>query len=585
MSRLFRIFSLLFLLCLYFYTEAQYFEIDGIAYNVLSTTEHTVEVASKSCNFYQGNINIPATVTYDGTTYDVVALGERAFYGGTLSSVTIPSSVTHIKRRCFLFATGPTSVIIPASVTNIDPLAFAAYNMTAIYVAANNPNYVSIDGILFNKDTSTVVECPMGKNGTITLPQSTRNIATSAFAYCQTITKVILPEGLTDIGKSAFIYNNRLNNLVIPASVSHIGTNLFAGCSNLNNLSIAEGNTHYFMDGNAIYTSDSATIISCHKSADSVFLPSTLRVVSGFNNNTNIKYIHVPEGVTTISDNAFGNSSLQSIDLPSHLHFIDEWAFYNCTSLTQVSMPTTLDTIGAGCFSRCTRLTSIEIPNGLRTITSESFNGCTSLSHITWGNAIEVIDTAAFGGCIFAELQFPATLKSIRMGGFSAYNNVSWINSVVFNASVDTIEPEAFTLRHINTLRFKNNVTPVTVTMPEYGADYGCLYMAYVDSIIIPCGSMSAWLADSYWRQFIGKYHEDCNSIEDVRHDDINISAHGNLITIRGAQGESVCIYDALGRQIHHIANSTEEETFKVPSASVYIIKVGDNPAKKIATL
>lgn len=220
--------------------SAQYFMSGGIGYQVLSEEDHTVEVTGKSnCTPYSGDINIPATVTYDGTTYDVVALGERAFYGGTLSSVTIPSSVTHIKRRCFLFATGPTSVIIPASVTNIDPLAFAAYNMTAIYVAANNPNYVSIDGILFNKDTSTVVECPMGKNGTITLPQSTRNIATSAFAYCQTITKVILPEGLTDIGKSAFIYNNRLNNLVIPASVSHIGTNLFAGCSNLNNLSIA----------------------------------------------------------------------------------------------------------------------------------------------------------------------------------------------------------------------------------------------------------------------------------------------------------------------------------------------------------
>ena len=537
--------------CLPAVASAQYFEVGGIAYNVLSATEHTAEVASKSCNYYHGSINIPATVTYNGTTYDVVALGDMAFYGATLSSVTIPSSVTQIKSQCFLFATGPSSVTVPASVTEIGELAFAAYNMTAINVDENNPNYVSVGGILFSKDTTTVVECPMKKSGTVTLPQNTRHIAAD------------------------FIYNNRLNNLVIPASVSHIGANLFSGCSALNSLSIAEGNTHYYMDGKAIYSAGGDTLVSCHKSADSVFLPNTLRVISGFNNNTNIKYVHVPEGATTICDNAFGNSSLRSIDLPSQMQFIDEWAFYNCTSLTHVSMPATLDSMGEGCFESCSVLPAIVIPDGLATIPQEAFYFCEALSQITWGNAVAVIDSFAFGGCTFTEIQLPSTLRSVRMGAFEGYDN-GRLQTVIFTAPVDTVEPEAFTMQPLHMLRFRNTVPPVTVTSPEHGEDYGCLYMADADSIIVPCGSLSAWLADSYWGQFADQIVDDCNmGIGDPNADAVNIYTLGDRIIVEGAEGETVRIFDITGRSVRNGGLSD----------GVYLVKIGDRPARKVVVM
>lgn len=556
--------------------SAQYFEVGGIAYNVLSATEHTVEVVPlSSCAYYHGNINIPATVTSGGITYSVVSLGKRAFYGATLSSVTIPASVTQIKSRCFLFATGPSSVTVPASVTEIGELAFAAYNMTAINVDENNPNYVSVGGILFSKDTTTVVECPMKKSGTVTLPQNTRHIAADAFAYCQTLTGVTIPDGLLSIGESAFIYNNRLNNLVIPASVSHIGANLFSGCSALNSLSIAEGNTHYYMDGKAIYSAGGDTLVSCHKSADSVFLPNTLRVISGFNNNTNIKYVHVPEGATTICDNAFGNSSLRSIDLPSQMQFIDEWAFYNCTSLTHVSMPATLDSMGEGCFESCSVLPAIVIPDGLATIPQEAFYFCEALSQITWGNAVAVIDSFAFGGCAFTEIQLPSTLRSVRMGAFEGYDN-GRLQTVIFTAPVDTVEPEAFTMQPLHMLRFRNTVPPVTVTSPEHGEDYGCLYMADADSIVVPCGSLNTWLADSYWSLFADQIVEDCNlGIGDPDANAVNIYTLGGRIIVEGAEGETVRIFDITGRSVRNEALHT----------GVYIVKVGDRPARKVVVM
>ena len=129
------LFAALAAFCIPSTASAQNFMSGGIGFHILSTDNHTVEVTVKqSCSPYSGNINIPPTVTYNGTTYDVVALGEKAFYQATLSSITIPSSVTQIKYGSFLFANCPPTINVPASVTDIENLAFAAYNLKNINV-------------------------------------------------------------------------------------------------------------------------------------------------------------------------------------------------------------------------------------------------------------------------------------------------------------------------------------------------------------------------------------------------------------------------------------------------------------------
>lgn len=566
------LFALLAVLCLPFATSAQNFMSGGIGYNVLSAENHTVEVTGKqNGTSYSGNINIPSTVTHNGTTYDVVALGEKAFYWATLSGITIPSSVTHIKYGCFLFATVPTTINVSASVTNIENLAFAANHLTNINVDESNPNYRTIDGMLFSKDTATLVECPMAKSGSVTLPQDTRHIASLAFAYCENITSVTLPESLVSIGYWAFVYNQHLNNVVIPSSVTHIAPGPFVNCPALNNLSIAEGNTHYYMDGMMIYSTGGDSLVSCHKSADSVFLPNTLRYVNGFGGNSNVKYVHVPNGVTTIGSEAFSGSSLRSIDLPNQMLSIDEWAFYGCTSLTHVSMPTSLNTMGEGVFEECSNLASIDIPNGLCIIPQEAFYFCESLSQITWGNAVSVIDSFAFGGCAFTEIQLPSTLRVIRDGAFNGYYDGT-IRHVAFSAPVDTIEAETFYGQPIGTLVLKNNVPPVATT---YDGMYGPLDDADIDTILIPCGSLNAYLADSYWGQFADKYHEDCNGIDDIATDNIKVYSLDGHIVVEGADGEEVHIFDMMGRTIHNEALPT----------GIYMVKVGDRPARKVAVI
>lgn len=493
--------------------SAQYFMEDGLGYQVLSAAEHTVEVTgNETYTAYHGSIDIPSTVTHDGITYDVVALGKSAFYGATLSNVTIPSSVIEIKNECFRNANGPSTINIPASVTNIGFFALAANRLTTINVDEANPEFQTIDGMLFSKDTSTLIVCPSGKGGTITIPQNTKFIYDAAFFNCESITGVTLPNGMEEIGYWAFSGATHLNNIVIPASVTSIYDAPFGGCSALNNLSIDSSNTHYYMDAMAIYSIGGDTLVSCHKSADSLYLPSTLRVVGGFLLNKNIKYVHVPEGVTTIGSNAFEGSSLRSIDLPNHLEDIGSFAFCNCSYLSHVGMPTTLDTMGRGAFELCTRLTSVNIPNGLRTLPLESFMWCPALAQVTWGDSIETIDSYAFGNCAFRELEMPTTLRIVR---YEAFWKGPKLNRVVFTAPVDTLEDEVFDEHPLGTLVLKNTIPPIVVS-PFYDTIRGFLTGTTVDTIIIPCGSLNAYLADSYWSQFEDKYHEDCNGINNA---------------------------------------------------------------------
>lgn len=562
---------------------AQNFMSGGIGYHVLSADDHTVEVTVKETfTPYSGNISIPATVTYNGSTYDVVALGEQAFAQASLSGITIPSSVRQIKRECFLFATGPSTITIPASVAVIEPLAFAANNLTTINVDEDNPYFMSMDKMLFSKDTTTLVECLKTKSGAVTMPQCTRHLAATAFAYCHNITGVTLPEGLESIGDWAFVDNQRLNNIVIPSTVTHIAPSPFVNCPALSNLSMAEGNTHYYMDGMMIYTAGGDSLVSCHKSADSVFLPSTLRYVNGFGGNSDVKYVHVPDGVTTIGNEAFNGSSLVSIDLPSHLHFIDEWAFYYCTSLTRVGMPATLDTMGEGCFHSCSRLASVDIPDGLRIVSEGAFFMCTSLAHITWGNAVEIIDTCAFGDCSFTELTLPPTLRVVRMTAFIG-DYRGRLKRLTFSAPVDSIEVDAFYRQPLQMLRLRNTVPPVT-TEDGYGI-YGCLDGTDADSIVVPCGSLNAWLADSYWGQFADQIVEDCNvGISDPDMENINIYTLGGRIVVEGADGEVVVVYDMEGRQV---ADGMVRGccNLKVPATGIYMVSVGKRPPKKVAVI
>ena len=118
---------------------------------------------------------------------------------------TLPNTITEITSSLFKGCTALPEINIPASVETIDIMAFAdCAALTAINVDANNPNYCSIDGVLYNKDVTELIICPRGKVGTCKVPHTVTKIGMYAFANCSLLTSVEMIGSVEEIGGLAF---------------------------------------------------------------------------------------------------------------------------------------------------------------------------------------------------------------------------------------------------------------------------------------------------------------------------------------------------------------------------------------------
>ena len=232
-------------------------KIGDLYYNLLSYS--TAEVARNDS--VSGDITIPSSVTYYSATYSVTSIGGSAFEICTgLTSIEIPNSVTYIGNYAFDGCTGLTSVTIPNSVTSIGKLAFCdctgltsvtignsvtsigagafagCSGLTSINVASDNSNYCLVDGVLFNKDKTTLILYPGGKQGAYTIPNSVTSIGDRAFSGCSGLTSVTIPNSVTSIGTWAFEGCGSLTSVRIGNSVTRIRNGAFFGCSGLTSI-------------------------------------------------------------------------------------------------------------------------------------------------------------------------------------------------------------------------------------------------------------------------------------------------------------------------------------------------------------
>jgi hypothetical protein len=166
-------------------------------------------------------------------------IGDNAFLGcSSITSINIPPSVTSIGNGAFSQCKSVTSIFVPATVTLIKMGVFDGCKCP-INVDAGNPNYSSLDGVLFDKLTTKLIECPVSKTGVYTIPSTVTSIEDNSFISCINLTSVIFPSQLTSIGAFAFTAcSNLAGTITFPSSLKTIKTLAFQGCKGIDSLVI-----------------------------------------------------------------------------------------------------------------------------------------------------------------------------------------------------------------------------------------------------------------------------------------------------------------------------------------------------------
>jgi hypothetical protein len=288
-------------------------------------------------------------VSRQGSAYvipaGVTSIGDSAFSGcNILTSVTIPSSVASIGNNAFFFVPG----------------------LTSITVDIQNPVYSSLDGVLFNKDRTALIQYPEGKQErnytipagvtsigdgafraswdssltSITIPAGVTSIGDNAFEGCISLTDITIPASVTSIGEDAFLWCSSLTSITIPAGVTSIGDYAFSGCESLTSITVDANNSNYASQDGILYNKTKTSIL---------IIPHE---ISGS--------VTIPAGVISIGNSAFSwCRSLTSITIPASVTSIGAHAFLGCTNLRTVTV------------SRRTTIGNNAFPNNVQIIYSD----------------------------------------------------------------------------------------------------------------------------------------------------------------------------------------------------------------------
>ena len=185
-------------------------------------------------------VNIPASLT---------VLGLAVFSGcPAMTSITVdPANTAFSSIDGVLYDKTSTTIIqypdgkagaftIPSTIISVGYAFAYAMGVTAINVDSGNQHYSSIDGVLFSKDNTTLYQYPLGRAGNYVIPEKTITINGYAFFHCNGLTALSIPVNTTTIGTYGFKNCTNLGSVTFEGNISHLGSQCFANCSALGSI-------------------------------------------------------------------------------------------------------------------------------------------------------------------------------------------------------------------------------------------------------------------------------------------------------------------------------------------------------------
>ena len=475
----------------------------GTSPNYTLTIWGTGEMRDYTGAFYENQPwnsfkNQITTVTIES---NVTTIGMSAFYNCTnLTSVTLPASVTSIGNEAFLECSSMESISIPASVTSIGYDAFGGCTkMESFNVAEGNANYASADGVLFNKDKTTLIQYPVGKEANpYTIPSTVTAIGEKAFIGCATLASVTIPANVTSIGNYAFSGCTSLASVTIPAGVTSIGAYTFSVCTSLASVTFAAGSALTSIGYNAFYnctnlgsvtipasvtTIGNSAFFYCTSLASVIVLATTPPALGSgaFGYNADDRKIYVPSASVgtyknatnwiTYKDDILAIPVVASGDCGTEGHESEvrweiigtspnytliisgtgemkgcnpggqPWKAYN-DEITTVVIGNGVTNIGRNICYDYTTLTYVSIPASVTSIGEQAFEDCANLTSVTIPAGVTSIGKEAFKGCTnLTSVSIPAGVTSI---GEEAFYGCASLSSINIPAGIETFDRSWF---------------------------------------------------------------------------------------------------------------------------------------------
>lgn len=274
-------------------------------------------------------------------------------------SYEIPTGTTAIGDSAIYHCDRLTNVSIPDSVSSIGYNSFTScVLLKKIDVSETNPAYVSVDGVLFDKATNTLLAYPCAKDGSsYEIPDSTAAIGDSAFALCKRLTGVVFPGSVTAIGRLAFSGCDRLASIAIPQGVSSIGAWAFSSCGGLTSVTISDGVISIGEDAFGYCEKLNEIVVSegnpTFESIDGVLFKKLPKILKCSPPARDVTHYEIPWDTDAIGNGAFrGNRNLTSVVIPYFVTSIGDYAFTMCDNLVSVTILYDATSIGEEAFDR-----------------------------------------------------------------------------------------------------------------------------------------------------------------------------------------------------------------------------------------
>ena len=317
-----------------------------------SCNQHTDTVFAGSEYSGRTTLAIPASVEYEEETYNVIGIGQSAFYEVSgISSIELPEGLLYIGEGAFDFNPNvQINITVPSTVKELKDNCFGAEAVKSVTFSEGS-QLTTIGNFVFRGSS---------------------------------ISSVDLPDSVTQIGGRVFEACDELTSVTIPANAEFTATPIFGATyqkfSYKGEVNFAEGSKYRYEDG---ILCDDDTAIEIRTEQNNIVIPEGIKYIAdGFRIYDTVDY----------------TSIIESITLPDSLESIGSRAFRECKALKEIVIPENVVEIGSGAFTSCTSLKNVEIKGNVTELNG-TFNGCSSLSDLTIPDTVTVIGDYTFSGC------------------------------------------------------------------------------------------------------------------------------------------------------------------------------------------